>query len=74
MKIFTFWDALTKQRTDGALVRVITPVYESEDVADAEKRLQHFTAAINPVLNDYLPGKTIHTRHKNFYKAPIPKQ
>ena len=74
LKIFTFWDALTKQRTDGALVRVITPVYESEDVADAERRLQNFTAAINPVLKDYIPGKTIHPGRKNFYKAPIPTQ
>jgi EpsI family protein len=74
LKLFTFWDALTKQRTDGALVRVITPVYESEDVADAEKRLQNFTAAITPVLKDYIPGKTIHPARKNFYKAPIPPQ
>ena len=27
LKLYTFWDALTQQRTDGALVRVITPVY-----------------------------------------------
>jgi exosortase D (VPLPA-CTERM-specific) len=74
LKLFTFWDALTKQRTDGALVRVITPVYESEDVADAEKRLQNFTAAITPVLKDYIPGQTIHPGRKNFYKAPIPPQ
>ena len=55
MKWYTFWDALTRQRTDGALVRLITPVYPDEDVAQAEQRLTAFTQAIVPVLNEYLP-------------------
>jgi hypothetical protein len=55
MKWYTFWDALTRQRTDGALVRLITPVYPNEDVAQAEARLTAFTQAIVPVLNEYLP-------------------
>jgi EpsI family protein len=55
LKLFNFWDALTKQRTDGALVRLITPVYENEEVADAEARLISFTKVIVPVLNEYLP-------------------
>jgi len=55
MKCCTFWDALTRQRTDGALVRLITPVYPNEDVAQAEQRLTAFTQAIVPVLNEYLP-------------------
>jgi hypothetical protein len=50
-----FWDALTRQRTDGALVRLITLVYPGEDVAQAEQRLTAFTQAIVPVLNEYLP-------------------
>ena len=55
LKIYNFWDALTRQRTDGALVRLITPVYSNEDVAQAEQRLTAFTQAIVPVLNEYLP-------------------
>jgi EpsI family protein len=55
LKLFTFWDALTRQRTDGALVRLITPIYDREEVADAEKRLQSFTRDIVPVLNEHLP-------------------
>jgi EpsI family protein len=55
MKIYNFWDALTRQRTDGALVRLITPVYPNEDAAQAEARLAAFTQAIVPVLNEYLP-------------------
>jgi EpsI family protein len=55
LKLYNFWDALTRQRTDGALVRLITPLYPGEDVADADKRLVSFTQAIVPVLNEYLP-------------------
>ena len=43
VKLYTFWDALTRQRTDGALVRLITPVLQGEPIEDAEKRLQEFT-------------------------------
>jgi exosortase D (VPLPA-CTERM-specific) len=55
VKLYNFWDALTRQRTDGALVRVITPLYPQESAAEAEKRLQEFTSGIVPVLNEFLP-------------------
>jgi exosortase D (VPLPA-CTERM-specific) len=55
LKIFAFWDALTRQRTDGAMVRVITPVYGLEELEEAEKRLQGFTLEIVPVLGEFLP-------------------
>jgi EpsI family protein len=51
LKWFNFWDALTRQRTDGALVRLITPVYPNESVEEADKRLTAFTQEIVPVLN-----------------------
>ena len=55
LKIFAFWDALTKHRTDGALVRLITPVYESEELEDADARLQRFVSESNPILSEFLP-------------------
>jgi len=55
MKFFTFWDSLTRQRTDGALVRIITPVYGNEEVKDAEARIEGFTEEIVPVLDGFLP-------------------
>lgn len=55
MKWYNFWDALTQQRTDGALVRVIAPVGADETPADAENRLQEFVKVIVPVLAEYLP-------------------
>ena len=54
LKLYNFWDAITRQRTDGALVRLITPVYPNESVDDADKRLAAFTKEIVPVLNEFL--------------------
>jgi len=59
LKIYNVWDALTQQRTDGALVRLITSVYEDETLADAEERLQNFVRDVAPVLEEYIPGKNI---------------
>ena len=59
LKIYNFWDALTQQRTDGALVRLITSVYGDETLEDAEKRLQNFVRDVAPVLEEYLPGKDL---------------
>ena len=55
LKIYGFWDALTRRRTDGALVRLITPVYANEELRDAEARLQGFTKEIVPLLDEYIP-------------------
>lgn len=56
LKLYTFWDALTKQRTEAALVRLITPVYGVHgSVEEAEKRLKAFTLKVLPVLAQYLP-------------------
>jgi exosortase D (VPLPA-CTERM-specific) len=59
LKIYNFWDALTQQRTDGALVRLITSVYEDEKLEDAEERLQDFVRDVAPVLEEYIPGKDL---------------
>jgi exosortase D (VPLPA-CTERM-specific) len=56
LKIYAFWDALTKHRTDGALIRIITPVYPHEKLDDASKRLQGFILQVMPALNAYIPA------------------
>jgi hypothetical protein len=38
---------------------VITPVYDSEGMKDAEERLQSFTRKIVPVLEGFIPGKDL---------------
>ncbi len=56
MKIYNLWDALGKKRTDGALVRIITPIAPSEKIDDADRRLQVFIKDIMPTLNEFIPG------------------
>lgn len=56
VKWFIFWDALTRNRTDGALVRLVTPVSAGETVADADSRLGEFIRVVNPVLTEYVPN------------------
>jgi hypothetical protein len=50
-----FSDAMTRQRTDGALVRLITPVYQNEKIEEAEARLAGFTRDVVPILDGFLP-------------------
>jgi EpsI family protein len=47
-------DSLRLHRTDGALVRVITPIRHSE--AGAERSAVEFIRALYPVLSRHLPG------------------
>ncbi len=54
-KWFVFWDALTKNRTDGALVRLITYIPEGTGVEDAEKRLNQFLSDFQPLIIKYIP-------------------
>jgi EpsI family protein len=53
-KIYTVLDAISMNRTDGALVRVIAPVTTSP--ADAERRAVDFVRALFPPLERYLPS------------------
>ncbi|MBA4390993.1 MAG: VPLPA-CTERM-specific exosortase XrtD [Syntrophus sp. (in: bacteria)] len=55
LKVYAFWDSLTRQRTDGAMVRVITDVDKEEKLSDAEARLQEFIGKVTPVLDEYIP-------------------
>lgn len=57
LKLYTFWDVLTTRRTDGALVRLITPVYTNESAQQSDERLQGFAGLVVPMLDEYIPGK-----------------
>jgi exosortase D (VPLPA-CTERM-specific) len=57
LKWYVFWDALTQRRTDGALVRVITPITDDEDADAARARLVEFIQQALPDLTTFLPGK-----------------
>lgn len=49
-------DALLKNRTDGALVRVTTPIVEGESSVAADQRIAEFLAGALPLLADYVPN------------------
>ena len=54
-KFYTLADSLTRGRTDGGLVRLITPVGAGEAEAAAEARLQRFLAAGLDRLPRFIP-------------------
>jgi exosortase D (VPLPA-CTERM-specific) len=55
MKWYLFKDALLLNRTDGALVRITTPVGANENIADADNRLEAFAQQVTPVLPKFIP-------------------
>ena len=54
-KIHMILDAIRLNRTDGAIVRVITPMVPSESVANARERVVRFTAQMAPDLPRFIP-------------------
>jgi exosortase D (VPLPA-CTERM-specific) len=55
VKWYILVDALRRNRTDGAMVRVLTPLQSGEDEASADTRLQQFLVAAAPRLPTYVP-------------------
>jgi exosortase D (VPLPA-CTERM-specific) len=59
VKWYIFWDGLTKNRTDGALVRITTYVGDVDQLPAADARLQAFMRDIDPKLSYFLPGESV---------------
>jgi EpsI family protein len=55
-KLYMVTDAIRTNRTDGALVRVITPVMPNEPAEAAEDRAVHFTQQMAPNLPRFIPN------------------
>lgn len=55
VKWYLFRDAIMDNRTDGALVRVITPMVEGEPEQKADQRIQALLAHALPLLPEYVP-------------------
>lgn len=55
-KFYLFWDGMTIGRTDGALVRLITPINEDETKAQANARLKKMFLEVTDVLPQFVPG------------------
>jgi EpsI family protein len=56
VKWYLLWDALRLNRTDGALVRLITTVPNGEDPTRADRRLAEFARAAVSELDTYVPN------------------
>jgi EpsI family protein len=54
-RLYLVEDSLRLNRSDGALVRVITPLAAQESVQDGKQRALAFTKRILPLLGGYIP-------------------
>lgn len=55
IKWFIFYDGMTRQRTDGGLVRFVAPMQPGESIEDVDRRLTDFVRVMTPRLQGYLP-------------------
>jgi EpsI family protein len=55
VKWYLFWDALTRNRTDGALVRLVVALPPNGAADAADQQLTEFAAAAAPTLTAYVP-------------------
>ena len=55
-KFYLVADAMRLDRTDGALVRVMTPIESSQSTAAARARVEAFTAQLMPMLPQFIPN------------------
>jgi len=55
-KIYLVTDAMRLNRTDGALVRVITTIGPKEETETAAARAEAFTAQLAPMLPRFIPN------------------
>ena len=55
VKWYLFWDAVTRHRTDGAMVRLITPLPVGANDIEADRRLVDFAAQIAPHISQFIP-------------------
>jgi len=54
-KYYLVSDSIRMNRSDGGLVRLITPMLQGESAAVAEKRLLTFDSNLLPILDQYIP-------------------
>ncbi len=54
-KIWLVIDSVTRHRTDGSFVRLISPVVENDE-EKALKSLTDFAETVMPLLNEYIPS------------------
>lgn len=56
VKWFILQDGIARSRSDGALIRLVTPVAPGEELAAADRRLAGFMSTIAPSLRKHIPN------------------
>lgn len=56
VKWYIFWDSLTRNRTDGAMLRLTVPVLAGQSEADADRVLEEFARTLVPALRPHIPA------------------
>ncbi|MEO8411337.1 MAG: VPLPA-CTERM-specific exosortase XrtD, partial [Propionivibrio sp.] len=59
VKWYIFWDSITRRRTDGALVRLVTPLPEEGGEEQAAQRLAELTRLAEPRLYYHIPQESL---------------
>jgi EpsI family protein len=54
-KFYLVKDSMQMNRSDGALVRITTPMEPAETIDAAQQRLLPFAGDVGPLLNTYIP-------------------
>ncbi len=54
-KFYLVTDSIRMNRSDGALVRITTPMFPGETAEQAEQRILPFASDIMPLLDNYIP-------------------
>lgn len=55
VKWYILSDGIARNRSDGALLRLVTPIAPGEDPARADRRLAEFLAQVQPLLPAFVP-------------------
>ena len=72
VKVWLIWDALETGRTDGALVRLVTPIRPGEPEAAAEARMADMMAASLPVLPRFISTDPVQVRVRDDHRVYDP--
>ena len=57
VKWYIFWDALTQNRSDGALVRLTVPLERDQALTVADAQAADFMRQALPLMNDFIPNQ-----------------
>jgi exosortase D (VPLPA-CTERM-specific) len=71
-KFYRLTNSILENRTDAALIRLITPINPDEPEKNADVRLQSFMQIALPRLDDFLPSSRVPAAQPAALRAPDP--